>query len=233
MFEFSIIVPLISVVLVAGADEPTGHHPAPPKDRLENAPSVVMEYKMFVEGGREDCYYQYVHHDAKLFVFVQVVMGNNIGITIRNPEMEQVYPYMVTASAEYEEDSARAGYYSVCLDNQSKFSTKLVNIYLSTFRYDRYVNMNQEKEELDVAVQNVTSTFKSVEEGVQIMQLYQSISKERKSRDLSLIRGNFHYINNWSVFQCTIVILCTTVQVYFVKNMFKDPRDNNGIKARA
>ena len=233
MAKFLKVLLIASFVLVAGAEQPYGYHPAPPpQDLLEHAPSVTMEYKVFVDGGREDCYYQYVHHDANLFIHVQVIKGDYIGMTVRNPDMEDVYPYMVTASSEYEEENAKAGYYSVCLDNRSSFSTKLVNIFLSTFRKDLYIHIDQELQDMDVTVQNFTTTFKSVEQEIQQMRRYQTISKERKGKDFRLVRDNLRYIKNWSLLQCTLVILCTTVQVYFVRNLFKDPRDTNGIKTR-
>ena len=64
---------------------------------------------------------------------------SKIGVAVRDPGGKVVLPYKWQASAEYEEASAQAGYWSVCLDNQfSKFSAKLVNLYLTTFRYDEW-----------------------------------------------------------------------------------------------
>ena len=36
-----------------------------------------MEYKVHVEAGKEDCYWQYVHPGATLFVSAQVLKGNH------------------------------------------------------------------------------------------------------------------------------------------------------------
>ena len=62
------------------------------------------------------------------------------------PDGKIVHPYAWKASAEYEEASvAVGGYYSVCLDNQfSKFAAKLVNLYITTFRYDEWEKFAQE-----------------------------------------------------------------------------------------
>ena len=50
-----------------------------------------------------------------------------------------MHPYAWKPTSEYEEASAAGGYYAVCLDNQfSKFAAKLVNLYLTTFRYDEW-----------------------------------------------------------------------------------------------
>ena len=94
-----------------------------------------------MDAGKEDCYWQFVHPGATLYVSAQVLKGgdNKIGVAVRDPGGKVVLPYKWQASAEYEEASAEAGYWSVCLDNQfSKFSAKLVNLYLTTFRYDEW-----------------------------------------------------------------------------------------------
>ena len=108
---------------------------------MDDAPGVAMEYKVHVDAAKEDCYWQYVHQGATLYVSAQVLKGgdNKIGVAVRDPGGKVVLPYKWQASAEYEEASASAGYWSVCLDNQfSKFSAKLVNLYLTTFRYDEW-----------------------------------------------------------------------------------------------
>ena len=78
--------------------------------------------------------------------------------------------YAWKASSEYEEsDIAVGGYYSVCLDNQfSRFSAKLVNLYLTTFRYDEWEKFSQELQDMDVTVENFTGTLRSVDQRVQV-----------------------------------------------------------------
>ena len=42
-------------------------------DWLDNsAPGIVMEYKVHIDAGKEDCYWQYVHPDATIYVNMQV-----------------------------------------------------------------------------------------------------------------------------------------------------------------
>ena len=57
------------------------------------------------------------------------------GMAVRNPKGELVHPYEWKKQSEYEETSKTGGYYGVCIDNQfSRFSAKLVNLYMTTFR---------------------------------------------------------------------------------------------------
>ena len=194
-----------------------------------------MEYKVHVEAGKEDCYWQYVHKGATLYVSYQVLKGGDgsIGMAVRNPTTKVVHPYAWKASSEYEEsDVPTGGYYSVCLDNQfSRFSAKLVNLYLTTFRYDEWEKFSQELQDMDVTVENFTGTLRSVDQRVQvrrlvgttgrdlhsnyfqIMRQFQSMTKGAESRDLNLILGNGSYVQTWSIIQIAIVIICTIVQV--------------------
>ena len=49
---------------------------------LDDAPGVAMEYKVHVEAGKEDCYWQYVHPGATLFVSAQVLKGKEISMNL-------------------------------------------------------------------------------------------------------------------------------------------------------
>merc|ERR1712013_966935 len=222
---------------------PPGHAvniapPTPPADAsfdssnwLDSAPGIAMEYKVHVEAGKEDCYWQFVHTGATLYVSYQVLKGGDraIGMAVRNPQMKVVHPYAWKASSEYEEsDIASGGYYSVCLDNQfSRFSAKLVNLYITTFRYDEWEKFSQELQDMDVTVENFTSTLRSVDQRIQVMRQFQSMSRGGEARDFNLIQDNSSYVQTWSIAQIVVVILCTVIQVNFVKSLFKDPRDTN------
>ena len=148
--------------------------------------------------------------------------------------MKVVHPYAWKASSEYEEsDIPSGGYYSVCLDNQfSRFSAKLVNLYLTTFRYDEWEKFSQELQDMDVTVENFTSTLRQVDQRiqvkfyddtpsntrinhvfVQIMRQFQSMTRSGEARDFNLIQDNSAYVQNWSIAQALVVILCTAVQV--------------------
>merc|ERR1712013_896061 len=212
--------------------------PPPPADAsfdssnwLDSAPGIAMEYKVHVEAGKEDCYWQFVHTGATLYVSYQVLKGGDgaIGMAVRNPQMKVVHPYAWKASSEYEEsDIPSGGYYSVCLDNQfSRFSAKLVNLYLTTFRYDEWEKFSQELQDMDVTVEDFTSTLRQVDQRIQIMRQFQSMTRSGEARDFNLIQDNSAYVQNWSIAQIVVVILCTVIQVNFVKSLFKDPRDTN------
>lgn len=61
--EFSIIVVLILIISSVCLSEDWPY---------ENAPGIAMEYKIHIDAGKEDCYYQYVHPTATIYVNMQV-----------------------------------------------------------------------------------------------------------------------------------------------------------------
>jgi len=198
---------------------------------LDSAPGVAMEYKVHVEAGKEDCYWQYVHAGATFYVSAQVLKGGDgsVGVGIRQPKGKVVHPYSWKPNAEYEESDAQGGYYSVCLDNQfSKFSAKLVNIYITTFRYDEWEKFSEELKDLDMSVGNFTEVLSSVDKRVQVMRQFQQLSRGLESRDYNVLLANSNYVTTWSIASAIVVIVCGITQVYFVKKLFESPTTKGG-----
>lgn len=132
-----------------------------------------------------------------------------------------MHPYAWKASSEYEENAAAAGYYSFCLDNQfSKFSAKLVNLYLTTFRYDEWEKFAQELQDMDITVQNFTETLSGVDKRIQIMRQFQQLSRGLESRDYNLLEANLSYVSTWSLVQCAVIVAAGCFQVYFLRSLF-------------
>ncbi|XP_074102547.1 transmembrane emp24 domain-containing protein 5 [Cotesia typhae] len=191
----------------------------------ETLPAVAMDYKVHIDAGKEDCYFQYVNPGATFFVSFQVLRGGDgkAGFAVRNQAGEIVLPYQWRASADYQDQSGTGGYYSVCVDNQfSRFAGKLVNLYITVIRYDQWDKFTKELEELNLSVENFTSTIVNVEKNINEMLHTQVISRSREARDLNLITDNNSYVQNWSVAQIIVIIATTILQVYFVKKLFQE-----------
>jgi len=182
---------------------------------------------------KEDCYYQFVHQGATLYVAFQVLRGGDgqAGFAVKNPSGVQVHPYAWKAQSDYQETSATGGYYAVCIDNQfSRFAAKLVNIYITTFRYDEWEKYTKELEALDISVTNFTSIISGVDSRIGTMLQHLHHSRSREARDYALIEDNGSYVKFWSIIQCIIIIATTSLQVYFVRKLFDT---QSGGKARA
>jgi len=198
----------------------------------ENAPGVAMDYKVHVDAGKEDCYYQYVHPGSTLYVAFQVLRGGDgqAGFAVRHPNGQIVHPYAWKAQSDYQETSSAGGYYAVCVDNQfSRFASKLINIYITTFRYDEWEKYTKELESMDISVANFTGMISNVDQRIgSVLQLLHK-SRAHESRDSALLEDSLSYVTFWSVTQCLVIMATSSVQVYFVRKLF----ETQGGKVRA
>ena len=85
-------------------------------------------------------------------------------------------------------------------------------------------------QDVDKSVGNLTSVLQGVDKRIQFMHQFQQKSRGLESRDYNLLLKNMSYVSNWSIAQVLVVICSGTVQVYFVKKLFADPRAGAGGK---
>ncbi|XP_012285609.1 transmembrane emp24 domain-containing protein 6 [Orussus abietinus] len=190
----------------------------------ESLPAVAMDYKVHIDPGKEDCYFQYVNPGATFYVSFQVLRGGDgkAGFSVRNPMGEIVHPYQWRTSADYQDQSMTGGYYGVCIDNQfSRFAAKLINLYLTVIRYDQWDKFRLELEELNLSVENFTNTIVNVERNINEMLQTQHISRSREARDMNLLLDNNSYVQKWSIAQMIVITATTVLQVYFVRKLFE------------
>ncbi|XP_060528217.1 transmembrane emp24 domain-containing protein B [Cylas formicarius] len=203
-----------------------------PGQWYENLPAVAMDYKVHIDPGKEDCYFQYVNPGATFYVSFQVVRGGDgmAGFAVRNPANTIVHPYQWKPNSEYQEQSSPGGYYSVCIDNQfSRFAGKLVNIYITVVRYDLWSQYTKDVEELNLNMENFTSSIMEVERNINHMLQFQHHSRGREAWDYNLLQGNNSYVVRWSLIQIVVIIATVCIQVYFVRKLF----DTNGSNKRS
>lgn len=55
-----------------------------PAPWYENLPAVTMDYKVHIDAGKEDCYYQYVQPGATFYASYQVIICNCLLKIIEN-----------------------------------------------------------------------------------------------------------------------------------------------------
>ncbi|XP_029830593.2 transmembrane emp24 domain-containing protein 5 isoform X1 [Ixodes scapularis] len=167
-----------------------------------------------------------VHFDeAGCSVVAGVLRGGDgqAGFAVRHPNGQHVLPYQWRPSAEYEETSATTtGFYQLCIDNSmSHFAAKLVSLYFNSFKRDKWESYVQEIEALGVTVNNFTDVLQKVDGQVGEMLKYQDQNRRHMAKDWYIVDGNNRYVQYWSLAQCAIVVLTSTIQVYFVRKLFE------------
>lgn len=195
-----------------------------PHPWYETLPAVALDYKVHIDAGKEDCYFQYVNAGATFYVNFQVIRGGDgkAGLAVRNPEGTIVHAYQWLANSEYQDTAKYPGYYSICINNQfSRFASKLVNLYITVIRYDEWDKYAKELEELNLSVENFTTAITNVERNINEMLHTQHLSRSREARDMSLLLDNNAYVQTWSIAQIIVILVTTTIQVYFVRKLFE------------
>ncbi|KOC62562.1 Transmembrane emp24 domain-containing protein 5 [Habropoda laboriosa] len=190
----------------------------------QTLPAVALDYKVHIDAGKEDCYFQYVNAGATFYVNFQVVRGGDgkAGFVVRNPEGLIVHMYQWLPNSDYQEIVKNAGYYCICINNQfSRFASKLVNLYITVIRYDEWNNYSRELEELNLSVENFTTAIINVERNINEMLQTQHLSRSKEARDLNLLLDNNFYVQTWSIAQIIAIMVTTTIQVYFVRKLFE------------
>jgi len=225
MFGFSVFLSLILTTLEIGLDI----------DSYHKAAGIVMDYKIHVDAGKEDCYYHEVRPGSTLYVSYQVLKGGDgmAGFAVRHPNGHHVHPYQWKQESDYEEEKSLGGVYQICLDNQfSRFAAKLVNLYITTFSHDDWDKFTEEiGKEMEMAhegVKNFTDTLQNVDTRVGTMLKFQQKTRSNEARDLALVEGNFTYVSYWSLLQVLAILTTTIVQVVFVRRLFETKNSRGG-----
>jgi hypothetical protein len=203
---------------------------------FEEKLGIAYEFKIHIDAGREDCFYQNIQHSSSLYVAFQVMRGgdNQAGFAVRNPLGQFVMPYQWKAHAEYDENSIQTpGYYAMCIDNTvSRFASKLVSLYVASFKRDEWEKYIQELTDAEVTVGNFTNSLRNVDNNIGEMIKKLDASRRVNSYDWYLVDGNNRYVQNWSIAQCIVIIISSVVQVFFVKKLF-DVKDSLRGKPKA
>ncbi|XP_013789031.1 transmembrane emp24 domain-containing protein 6-like [Limulus polyphemus] len=191
---------------------------------FDNKLGISYEFKVSVEAGKEECFFQWIPAGATFYVAFQVMRGGdgNAGLSVRNPNGVFVLPYQWRFHAEYEDASVPdEGYYQLCIDNSlSRFVSKLVSLYVNSFIRDEWDKYVKELKSLDITVTNFTGTLMTVDKHIGEMLKYQDYSQKRMSQDWYLVDGNNRYVQYWSLAQCIVIAVASAIQVFFVRKLF-------------
>lgn len=193
---------------------------------------VAYEFKIHVEAGREDCFFQYVQAHASLYVAFQVMRGGDqkAGFVVRDPLGGFTLPYQWSESADVDETAVQSeGYYQFCIDNtHSRFASKLVSLYVASFKRDEWENFIGELSGLEVTVGNVTSSLTKIDHNIGSMIKALDHSRRHNTLDMYLLEANNYYVTFWSMVNCAVIMASSVIQVYFVKKLFLDDMDTKG-----
>ncbi|XP_050465350.1 transmembrane emp24 domain-containing protein 5-like [Cataglyphis hispanica] len=195
---------------------------------FKRIPATVRTYKVLIDSGKEDCYYQYVSTGATFYIRFEIwrnAENQNIGFEIKNPKGNIVYPWQWDPKGEYQEQSAYGGYYSICIDNHLSFVPKVVIFYFMAIRSKEWEQYKKNVSEYNRFFQNFMKTIMCVEKNINetLQTLYWKRSREEKN--LNLLLDNKFYVQMWSIVQVIVITLITMLQVFLLRKLFQNHLD--------
>uniref|UniRef100_A0A0B7BIR0 GOLD domain-containing protein n=1 Tax=Arion vulgaris TaxID=1028688 RepID=A0A0B7BIR0_9EUPU len=190
---------------------------------FDGLPGAQHEFKVYVPGGTEDCFYQPVDKGAKLHVNYEALKGEHfIDFYVRDPQWQVLEFQNYKTSGQYSLDNAEAGTYAVCIYNAfSRYTSALVYVYMVTFVMHEWIQFQQELGELNILAGNFSVSLTSVQQMVSDMQNSQAQARFNVIKDWYLVNGNNSYVNQWSLAQCILIVCASAIQVYSVRRLFR------------
>lgn len=113
------------------------------------------------------------------------------------------------------------------MDNTlSRFAPKLVSLYVASFKRDEWDKYIDELSGQDIVVANFTAKLAAVDGNIGTMLKSLDQMRRHNTHDWYVLDANHSYVQLWSIIQCTVVIMSSLVQVYFVRKLFLDSESN-------
>ncbi|XP_045163996.1 transmembrane emp24 domain-containing protein 5-like isoform X5 [Mercenaria mercenaria] len=203
---------------------------------FDGLPGAQHEFKIEVGAGREECFYQKIVAGGKLHISFEVLNGGDRKLELRvySPTVNMIGHVDLREMGGFESEIADTGPYAICLDNSmSRMASKLVYVFLVTYVEEEWSRYRQEIEDVELTVSNFSASIQTVQESVKETLVHQAQSRMHIIKDWYLITGNNTYIQRWSICQCIVVMMCSGIQVYFVRRLFRGTNVTPTSKPRA
>ena len=111
------------------------------------------------------------------------------GFAVRSPTGAFSMPYQWSESADHDENTVPLeGYYAFCVDNTpSRFASKMISLYVASFKRDEWESYIGELGGLDVTVSNFTTSLANVDHNIASMLKMLDHSRRQNTHDFYLL----------------------------------------------
>ncbi|NP_001016560.1 transmembrane emp24 domain-containing protein 5 [Xenopus tropicalis] len=193
--------------------------------------SVDSDYTFTLPAGQKECFFQPMKRDATLEIEYQVLDGAGLDVdfSLTSPNGE------LLLSEERQSDGVHSvetidGDYQFCFDNSfSRMSEKVIFFELIL---DHLNDEGNELEDwksyitgtdlLDMKLEDILETINSVKGRLTKSAQIQTLLKAFEARDRNLQESNFERVTFWSVFNLTVMVVVSALQVYMLRSLFED-----------
>ncbi|KAL3862041.1 hypothetical protein ACJMK2_008038 [Sinanodonta woodiana] len=189
---------------------------------FDGNPVTRYGFQVQVDAGKEDCFYQKIRAGSSLAVTYRVLRRLNVNGFLKGPNHTIIDSITNKPDGDFQRVVLETGDYSVCIDNTlSRFSSKLVYIYLVTYLHTEWTQYVRELEEVHVTVSRFMDSINTVENSTNEVRNYQAVTRMQFAWDLYMAARNRKYVQYWAILHCSIFIITSIFQVYFVRRLFR------------
>jgi len=202
---------------------------------FDGLPGATHEFKVYIPGQSEDCFFQPVAEGAQLWVSFEVLRGNDpiVDFYVRDMQWQNLKAQRLVKEGHFKIDQAQAAAtYAVCVDNP-RYGTKLLYFYIATFVMQEWKDFEKEISEMHFLARNFSNSIDTVTEQVAEMKKSQVTSRFHVVKDWYLLTSNERYVYNWSLAQCCLIVVSALVQVYTLRRLFRSVNVTPTLKPRA
>ncbi|XP_064611881.1 transmembrane emp24 domain-containing protein 5-like [Liolophura sinensis] len=203
---------------------------------FDGLPGVQHDLRFEVGAGEMECFYQNMPKLAQVYFSFEVLRGGdrNVDVIITDPNSEIIAKHLWKTEGTSEYTVRTEGVYQICIDNTfSRFTSKLVYLYLVTFVAEQWEKYAKEVQDISFTMENFTTSLTSVQKSISTMFRFQANTRMEIVRDWYLVMGNMKYVRYWSIAQCVVIVTSAVAQVYFLRKLFDVKNVTPSAKPRA
>lgn len=181
-----------------------------------------------VPARKEQCFYEDVKENHEIEMDFQVVDGGDLDIDFQayDGSLKRIATNRRESYGTHTFTVKESGVYKFCFSNKfSKLTSKTV--FMDVYVDDGVYTADTEAEEGASLHAGFTSLHKQVDNIKSQLfktQVQLQLSKAQRNKDQKIQNSNKIRVDRWSMVQCVFMILMATVQVYLLKQLFKEDK---------
>ena len=180
------------------------------------------QFKIVIEPGHRECFYQPVSGQSVFVNSYQVIRGDDINYELLLPNGTAERREERSSFGSYQMSNVtNVGDYAVCFDNSySHITSKLVSVYMLTFHEERIKAHMDEQAAADYSVTLANKLVGNI--SLNIIEIFtsQALSRFKQASDEHLLQANNSLVFYWSITQSVLIVAAGLFQVYFIKRLF-------------
>jgi len=197
-----------------------------------NAEPYNKQLTIFVEAGRQECFYQPIASTENIKIDYQVIHGGlgetHINFNLMDPSRHLLINEIKQEKGNRELVANETGSYKICFDNTiSSFNQKIVSFTLEVTHADKNERELRDLRremltdyQFDVAYTGIDNYMGKIHVNLMRSRQSQDFIRAIEARDRNVAESTYAMVNNWSWTQFLTMIFVGFLQVLMVRSIF-------------